>query len=108
MSKADEDSDGGRSPPGSPRRKKRAVKRPAKTGKGKSVKGGQKGKLAGMLSLPIEIFTEIASYLAPPDILALSRSNKFFHKLLMRRSAEQIWKAALRNVPGLPPCPGDL
>ncbi|KAG9075146.1 hypothetical protein FS749_013214, partial [Ceratobasidium sp. UAMH 11750] len=50
----------------------------------------------------------IAGYLAPPDILALSRSNKFFRNLLMQRSAKHIWKTALGNVPGLPRCPADL
>ncbi|KAG9116822.1 hypothetical protein FRC07_007425, partial [Ceratobasidium sp. 392] len=44
----------------------------------------------------------------PRDIIALSRSNKFFRNLLMNRSAIHIWHGAMRNIPGLPPCPPDM
>ncbi|KAG8735904.1 hypothetical protein FRC12_017851 [Ceratobasidium sp. 428] len=62
----------------------------------------------GMLSLPVEIITEIATHLTPPDLIILSRLTKNFRALLMRRSAAPIWVSAIRNVPGLPDCPDDL
>ncbi|KAG9079793.1 hypothetical protein FRC06_007455, partial [Ceratobasidium sp. 370] len=96
------------SPTSSPRRKRRAMGKTSKTRKTGHYSAGTKGKLLGVLSLPVEVFTEIASHLAPPDIIALSRSNKFFHGLLLDRSAAHIWGLALQNVPGLPPCPKDL
>ncbi|KAH7320470.1 CHAT domain-containing protein [Rhizoctonia solani] len=89
-----------------PQRKKRAlanvlqvskVKRPNKI----------KGKLSGILSLPVEVFMEIITHVALPDVLSLSRSNKFFRRMLMTRSATtlNVWRQAVENVPGLPPCP---
>ena len=41
------------------------------------------------------------------DILNLCRTNKAFRDLLTFRDSAYIWKAARKNVPGLPePCPG--
>ncbi|KAG8738763.1 hypothetical protein FRC10_006480 [Ceratobasidium sp. 414] len=96
------------SPTVSPRRKKRAAGGNSKARKIGGYSAGTKGKLSGVLSLPVEIFTEIASHLTPPDIIALSRSNKFFRGLLLNRSAARIWGLALQNIAGLPPCPKDL
>ncbi|KAG9084015.1 hypothetical protein FS749_005566 [Ceratobasidium sp. UAMH 11750] len=92
----------------SSRQKRRAMGKTLKTRKTGRYSAGTKGKLSGVLSLPVEVFTEIASHLTPPDIIALSRSNKFFHGLLLDRSAAHIWGLALQNIPGLPPCPKDL
>ncbi|KAG8708733.1 hypothetical protein FRC08_018738 [Ceratobasidium sp. 394] len=69
---------------------------------------GKHGKLKGIMNMPIEVFTEIAKYLYPLDLILLSRANKFFRQLLMNRSAIQTWRYALSNVPGLPPCPEQL
>ncbi|KAG8792985.1 hypothetical protein FRC12_004260 [Ceratobasidium sp. 428] len=69
---------------------------------------GKQGKLKGVMNMPIEVFTEIAKYLYPLDLILLSRANKFFRQLLMCRSAIQTWRSALSNVPGLPPCPPEL
>ncbi|KAF8594200.1 hypothetical protein BDV93DRAFT_502159 [Ceratobasidium sp. AG-I] len=66
------------------------------------------GQLSGLMKMPIDIFTEVASHLMPKDIIILSRSNKFLRNLLMRRSAVHIWHGAMRNVPKLPPCPPDM
>ncbi|QRV93653.1 hypothetical protein RhiJN_21671 [Ceratobasidium sp. AG-Ba] len=93
------------SPP--PRRKRRALTVPSPK-KAPVCVSRKKGRLSGVLLLPIEVFTEIASHLTPPDVIALSRSNRYFNKLLLSRSALHIWTAAIRNVPGLPPCPKDL
>ncbi|KAG9097615.1 hypothetical protein FS749_005905 [Ceratobasidium sp. UAMH 11750] len=69
---------------------------------------GKQGKLKGIMNMPIEVFTEIAKYLYPLDLILLARANKFFRQLLMNRSAIQTWRYALNNVPGLPPCPEQL
>ncbi|CAE6496594.1 unnamed protein product [Rhizoctonia solani] len=69
---------------------------------------GKQGGLAGLVNMPIDIFTEIASHLLPIDIISLSRANRFFRNLLMNRSSSHIWHGVMRNVRGLPPCPPDL
>ncbi|CUA70927.1 hypothetical protein RSOLAG22IIIB_09201 [Rhizoctonia solani] len=69
---------------------------------------GQKGRLAGLFNMPIEIITEVASHLMPVDIITLSRSNKLFRNLLMNQSSAHIWHAAMKNVSGLPPCPESM
>lgn len=70
----------------------------------KQVRGKQ-GRLAGLVGVPIDIFTEVASYLLPGDVISLSRSNKFFRHMLMHRSAIHIWHGVMKNVTGLPACP---
>ncbi|KAJ1308459.1 hypothetical protein OPQ81_004163 [Rhizoctonia solani] len=60
------------------------------------------------MSIPVDVFKEIASFLTPGDILALARVNKFLRHLLMHRSAKHIWRAAERSVDRLPPCPRHL
>ncbi|CAE6492021.1 unnamed protein product [Rhizoctonia solani] len=94
---------------GPPQRKKRAPGGPSRPHKVKAPKR-IKGKLSGVLALPIEVFMEIMLYLALPDVLSLSRANKFFRQMLMTRSAAtlEVWQTAVKNVPGLPPCPKDL
>ncbi|KAF8600133.1 hypothetical protein BDV93DRAFT_448131, partial [Ceratobasidium sp. AG-I] len=69
---------------------------------------GKRGKLEAFMNLPVEIFSEIAIYLFPLDLIVLARTNKFFRQILMRRPAIQIWRSAERNVEDLPPCPKDL
>ncbi|KDN45775.1 hypothetical protein RSAG8_04608, partial [Rhizoctonia solani AG-8 WAC10335] len=92
-----------------PQRKKRAVAQVPEQNKVKKF-NKIKGKLSGILSLPIEVFVEIMRNLALPDVLSLSRSNKFFRQMLMTRSATtlNIWRGAVEKIPGLPPCPEDL
>ncbi|CAE6426483.1 unnamed protein product [Rhizoctonia solani] len=60
------------------------------------------------MRLPVEVFTEITSYLSPVDIISLSRSNKYLRNLLMDRSSRRVWTGAMKNVKGLPPCPPDM
>ncbi|KAG9082263.1 hypothetical protein FRC07_014260, partial [Ceratobasidium sp. 392] len=76
--------------------------------KGNKANIGRNEKLARIFLLPIEVFTEVASYLLPLDVIHLARSCKYLRGLLMGRSAQHIWELALHNVPGLPPCPKDL
>lgn len=40
--------------------------------------------------------------------MSLSRASKLLRTTLMTRSAINLWRAAERNVEGLPPCPPDL
>ncbi|KAG9119182.1 hypothetical protein FRC07_005947 [Ceratobasidium sp. 392] len=89
-------------------RKKRALEAASATQVTKSASSRRKGRLSGVLSLPVEIFTEIATHLTPPDLITLCRLAKGFRNLLMRRSAAPVWASAIRNVPGLPGCPGDM
>ncbi|QRV99027.1 valine-tRNA ligase [Ceratobasidium sp. AG-Ba] len=79
----------------------------ASTPQKKHVRGKQ-GGLKGLLTMPIDIFTEIAYLLNPGDLLALAWSNKFFHDLLLKRSAMHMWRRAYSNIPSLPPCPPDM
>lgn len=48
------------------------------------------------------------SNLLPLDLLNLSRTNKSFRSLLLKRSSISIWQAAQAQVPGLPDCPEDI
>ncbi|KDN44225.1 hypothetical protein RSAG8_05698, partial [Rhizoctonia solani AG-8 WAC10335] len=91
-----------------PRKRQRTSIKPAKGQTRKKHVRGKQGGLAGLVNMPIDIFTEITSHLLPIDIISLSRSNKFFRGLLMNRSSIHVWHSAMRNVLGLPPCPLDL
>ncbi|CUA71755.1 UDP-glucose flavonoid 3-O-glucosyltransferase 7 [Rhizoctonia solani] len=94
---------------GPPQRKRRALGGDPRPNTAKPL-NKIKGKLSGVFSLPVEVFMEIVQHLPLPDVLSLSRSNKFFHQMLTTRSAAtlHVWHAAIANVPGLPPCPKDL
>ncbi|TDL24368.1 hypothetical protein BD410DRAFT_118974 [Rickenella mellea] len=70
-------------------------------------KGRDHGKLALLMTMPTDIFCEIASYMAPLDILNLSRTSKSLRCLLMSKRSRQIWRAAQHNL-GLPDCPPDI
>ncbi|KAH7316389.1 hypothetical protein B0J17DRAFT_351532 [Rhizoctonia solani] len=89
----------------SPPRKVRRTR--AKSRKRRSRKEQIKS-LDRFVDIPMEIFTQIVSYLFPKDIITLSRSNKSLRNLLMRRSSRHIWINAMKNVEGLPPCPSDI
>ncbi|KAB5590866.1 Protein SFI1 [Ceratobasidium theobromae] len=67
-----------------------------------------KNKPQFLLTLPVEIFIEIAKYLHPSDLVMLSRANKFFRSLFMSRRSAPIWSSARQSIPDLPPCPGDI
>ncbi|KAJ4497625.1 hypothetical protein C8R41DRAFT_865395 [Lentinula lateritia] len=72
------------------------------------VKRGNRGKLEGILKLPLDLELEIYSYLEPLDLLRLSRTSKDLRVFLMSRSNAIVWRAARSNVPDLPPLPSDL
>ncbi|KAH7332989.1 hypothetical protein B0J17DRAFT_619431 [Rhizoctonia solani] len=92
----------------SPLKRPRIIIKPTKGPTGGRRVRGKQGGLAGLVNMPIDIFTEIATYLLPIDIISLSRSNKLFRGLLMSRLSSHIWHGAMKNVRGLPPCPDDL
>ncbi|KAJ3864161.1 hypothetical protein EV359DRAFT_7354, partial [Lentinula novae-zelandiae] len=69
---------------------------------------GNRGKLEGILKLPLDLELEIYSYLEPLDLLRLSRTSKDLRVFLMSRSNAIVWRAARSNVPDLPPLPSDL
>ncbi|CAE6397249.1 unnamed protein product [Rhizoctonia solani] len=88
-----------------PPRKRQRTAKPAKPVVRQKQVRGKQGRLAGLVNMPVDIFTEVTSHLLPGDIISLARSNKFFRNLLMDRSAIHIWHGAMKNVEGLPPCP---
>ncbi|KLO06478.1 hypothetical protein SCHPADRAFT_838028, partial [Schizopora paradoxa] len=63
------------------------------------------GKLSKLLEMPMEIFTEIACYVSPEDLLNLSRTSA---GLLMSKSSERVWKAARKMQRTIPVRPSDL
>ncbi|KAH8115098.1 hypothetical protein DFH11DRAFT_1543794 [Phellopilus nigrolimitatus] len=65
------------------------------------------GRLAMMMSMPIDVFCEIALYLGPHDLLSMARTSKALRNLLMTKDSKPIWRAAEDSV-GLPECPLDL
>ncbi|KAL4244937.1 hypothetical protein ABKN59_009975 [Abortiporus biennis] len=62
-----------------------------------------KGTSKGMLDIPLDIVFEIIQELKPHDLLALSRTTKDFHNLLVRKSSIHFWRKAFENAPELPP-----
>ncbi|KAH7332971.1 hypothetical protein B0J17DRAFT_677073 [Rhizoctonia solani] len=88
-----------------PRKRQRVAPKPTQAMTRKKQIRGKQGRLADLVNMPIDIFTEVASHLLPGDIISLSRANKFFRNLLIHRSAIHIWHSTMKNVQGLPPCP---
>ncbi|KAJ3770337.1 hypothetical protein FB446DRAFT_790599 [Lentinula raphanica] len=58
--------------------------------------------------VPLDVILEIFCYLEPRDLLRLARTTKDLRGMLMTKSSVNIWRSALENVEGLPPCPPDL
>ena len=49
--------------------------------------------------------SQIFAFMHPRDLLNLARTTKPFRNLLMMETARPMWKAAMRRVEDLPPCP---
>ncbi|KAG8694866.1 hypothetical protein FRC08_008208 [Ceratobasidium sp. 394] len=86
---------------------------PAPNGKSEEIHRGEKQenvqeKQGGMTKIPVEIFTDIAHFLSPGDLIALARLDRFFRNILLHSSSIKIWRQAESNVPGLPRCPFDM
>ncbi|KAJ4471887.1 hypothetical protein C8J55DRAFT_155516 [Lentinula edodes] len=58
--------------------------------------------------VPMDVIIEIFGHLDPGDLLHLARTSRDLRDILMSKSSEGIWRAARRNVEGLPPLPSDL
>ncbi|KAJ3836318.1 hypothetical protein EV361DRAFT_952637 [Lentinula raphanica] len=73
---------------------------------------GIQGKLGVLEKLakdmPLDVVLEIFCYLEPRDLLRLARMTKDLCAILMSKSSVNIWRTALGNMEGLPPCPADL
>ncbi|KAK7676864.1 hypothetical protein QCA50_020200 [Cerrena zonata] len=65
----------------------------------------KKGSLQDLPKMPLDIIYEVLVYLLPNDLLNLARTTKEFRDLLISRNASPFWKAARKNVEGLPDCP---
>ncbi|KAJ7269386.1 hypothetical protein B0H12DRAFT_1095559 [Mycena haematopus] len=65
----------------------------------------KKGRLAGLLSISLDVVFEIFGNLHPLDVLRLSRTSKEFRELLMHKSSRPIWRSSLNSVEDMPPCP---
>ncbi|KAK0206812.1 hypothetical protein DFS33DRAFT_621363 [Desarmillaria ectypa] len=55
---------------------------------------GRRGKLQGLMDMPLDIWFEIFEVLHPLDLLHLARSTKHLRSILMNRSSSTIWKNA--------------
>ncbi|KIO33106.1 hypothetical protein M407DRAFT_17972 [Tulasnella calospora MUT 4182] len=71
----------------------------------RSTKGG---KLRDLMNMPVDIFTEVCSYLGPYDLRRLALTSKRLWDILMTKEARHIWKTSLASVLDLPECPTDL
>ncbi|KIO33095.1 hypothetical protein M407DRAFT_17962 [Tulasnella calospora MUT 4182] len=71
-------------------------------------RSGRGGKLRDLMNMPVDIFTEICSYLEPHDLRRLALTSKRLWDILMTKEVRHIWKTALTSVPDLPECPTDL
>ncbi|KAG9024409.1 hypothetical protein FS837_005382 [Tulasnella sp. UAMH 9824] len=71
-------------------------------------RSGRGGKLRDLMNMPVDIFTEVSSYLGPYDLRRLALTSKRLRDILMTKEARHIWKNAIASTPDLPECPTDL
>ncbi|KAG8927604.1 hypothetical protein FRC00_002035, partial [Tulasnella sp. 408] len=71
-------------------------------------RNGRGGKLQDLMNMPVDIFTEVCSYLGPYGLRHLALTSKRLWDILMTKEARHIWKAAIASVSDLPDCPTDL
>ncbi|TDL24873.1 hypothetical protein BD410DRAFT_744574 [Rickenella mellea] len=57
--------------------------------------------------MPVDIFIEVASHLAPLDLLHMAQSSKQLRQNLMSKHSKPIWRTA-RDSLGMPDCPPDM
>ncbi|KAG9088402.1 hypothetical protein FS749_002184, partial [Ceratobasidium sp. UAMH 11750] len=75
--------------------------------KSKQVRRFQQTTPSAFLKLPADILAQIVPYLAPLDVIYLTRVNVSVRQVLMHRSARPMWQACIENM-GLPACPPGL
>ncbi|OCH92790.1 hypothetical protein OBBRIDRAFT_707408, partial [Obba rivulosa] len=68
----------------------------------------RRGALKKLPKIPIDILAEIFMNLDPWDLLKLARTTKALHHFPMSREFVWIWRAARKNVDGLPELPSYL
>ncbi|PIL24704.1 hypothetical protein GSI_12590 [Ganoderma sinense ZZ0214-1] len=61
--------------------------------------------LPPILKLHLDVVALICDHLHPTDVLSLSRTCKEIHRFLHVKPSRWAWRAAFRNVEGLPACP---
>ncbi|KAL7278258.1 hypothetical protein ACG7TL_008234 [Trametes sanguinea] len=66
---------------------------------------GQRGSLRDLPEMPIDILTEIFSYLHPSDLLSLVRTNKAFRRFLLDPRNVHIWRVCREGAEDIPPLP---
>ncbi|KAK0491270.1 hypothetical protein IW261DRAFT_1620664 [Armillaria novae-zelandiae] len=67
---------------------------------------GRRGRLQGLMDMPLDIWLEIFEVLHPLDLLHLARSTKHLRSVLMSRSLSAIWKNARLSSDFPEPMPG--
>ncbi|CAE6343341.1 unnamed protein product [Rhizoctonia solani] len=84
-----------------------AVMAPRKRRRTQKKQACEQDHRLSLLDMPIEILSEVGSYVLPIDLLSLSRTNKSLRSLLMDRSSRHVWQSAMQNMEGLPHCPSN-
>lgn len=84
---------------------------------------GRRGALKELVNMPYDVMLEVRehpwffilvnlqkifAHLGPLDLLRIAQTTRSFRELLMRRSAQPIWRKSRGNFVGLPDCPRDL
>ncbi|RPD59140.1 hypothetical protein L227DRAFT_163888 [Lentinus tigrinus ALCF2SS1-6] len=68
------------------------------SGKRSKARGGNIGRLSGIMRVPLDILFEIASHLEPLDILQLARTSKEYRRLLLSRKSRHVWVTARERI----------
>ncbi|KIO33069.1 hypothetical protein M407DRAFT_17943 [Tulasnella calospora MUT 4182] len=67
---------------------------------------GEPGLRERLLSLPVELFGEVCSYLDAIDLRHLSFTDETFWSVLVSAKSDPIWRQAFKQtVPSMPECP---
>ncbi|KAI0689357.1 hypothetical protein C8T65DRAFT_672976 [Cerioporus squamosus] len=70
-----------------------------------ATKADGRTQLGGLPKMPLDILVEIFSLLHPRDLVNLARTARDFRAFLMSRDSAPFWRAARKQVDGLPDCP---
>ncbi|KAF8548203.1 hypothetical protein OG21DRAFT_790584 [Imleria badia] len=70
-------------------------------------KKSRRRKSGNIFQLNLDVLYVIFASMRPLNLLNLARTCKSFRGILMVKSSAFVWKAALRQVDGLPDCPDD-
>ncbi|KAF8547195.1 hypothetical protein OG21DRAFT_1450535 [Imleria badia] len=84
------------------------VPSPAKKRRRDGADSESSKKTGQQCQLNLDVLFLLAAYVHPLDLLNLARTCKSLRELLMDKSSTFVWRAARRQVKGLPDCPVDL